>query len=463
MLRLATLLGVAFAVVLAAFTVRVQSGVPVLPATPYNYAAVALPAHLNANGIRNLDNTPFDNPVTNAGATLGRVLFYDTRLSLNETISCGSCHQQSHGFSDPARFSTGFAGGLGTRNSMGLTFARYYDSGHFFWDERAQTLEIQTLGPVQDAVEMGMTVPEMVTRLQAASFYGPLFESAFGTPEVTADRVSAALAQFVRSIVAGGSRYDVARAQQGGGPPLPGGPPPSLPGFTAQENQGAALFFGRARCVACHQGELQVGDVPRNNGLDATITDAGAGNGRFKTGSLRNVELTAPYMHDGRFATLEAVVQHYDSGVRDSPNLDPILRQPLRLNLTAAERAALVAFLRTLTDRSVTTDPRWSDPFTVPTATGSAPSGTAAVALGLPTPNPVHGTTTFAVHLDAAADVTLDVFDTAGRRVATLVRGPLTAGDHAIRWDAAGLPAGRYLVLLQADGQQAVQAATVVR
>ena len=366
MRRLTTLVLGSLAVVLGAFSYRAATE-PVLPATPYDYSGIALPSYLDRPGIRNRDNTPDDNPITDAGATLGRVLFYDARLSQNQTVSCASCHRPEHGFSDPDRLSAGFQGEQTARNSMGLSFARFYGNGQFFWDERTRSLEHQTLMPIEDLVEMGMTLDALAVRLEATTFYPDLFADAFGTPEITSERVSRALSQFIRSIVATRTRYDAARQAQGG---LPGR---SAPGLTDQENRGLELFFGSARCAQCHQGDLFVGTHATSNGLDATITDEGAGRGRFKTVSLRNVALTAPYMHDGRFATLEEVVEHYDSGIQRSPGLDNILRGSggalLRLGLSADDRAALVAFLNTLTDSTLATDPRWSDPFaTRPTA-----------------------------------------------------------------------------------------------
>ena len=457
MVRLSALVALALVAVLGAFTVRV-SGTPVLPATPYDYDGIALPSYLDVPPIRGEDNTPASNPVTDAGATLGRVLFYDTRLSANETVSCASCHRAEHGFSDPAVRSVGVDGGLTGRHSMSLAFSRYYLSGRFFWDERAPTLEEQVLMPIQDAVEMALTLPEATARLEATTFYPGLFADAFGTPDVTPERMARALAQFVRTMAPADSPYDRARQQQGGPPGRP------LPGFTAQQNQGLGLFFGRAQCSACHRGDLFTGDQPRNNGLDATVTDAGAGGGRFKVGSLRNVALTAPYMHDGRVATLDAVVEHYNSGVQNSPTLDPRLRtpggQPLRLNLSAAEKAALVAFLETLTDGSIATDPRWSDPFAITTA--SPPAEPASqLTLELAGPNPVRTTTALRVGGAGGASVTAEVFALTGRRVAVLHDGPLA--DTTLRWDTAGLAAGVYTVRVRAGGAAAVQTLTVVR
>jgi len=344
--------------------------VPVLPAATLAYAdaRVAIPLHIRQPvpgvpaGVFPGDNTPPGNPVTDAGATLGRVLFYDRRLSVNNRVSCASCHQQRFGFGDTARLSRGFAGALTARRSMALGFARLYPNGRFFWDERAATLEAQVLQPIQDAGEMGLTLEALLERLRATPYYAPLFTAAFGTPEVTTDRVSRALAQFVRALLPVASRFDQAFA---GAP----GAPNFAAVFTPQEQQGEQLYRGRAGCARCHGQAAQVMVAPSNNGLDAAPADTGAGRGRFKAPALRNVAVRAPYMHDGRFRTLEEVVAFYDTGVQAGAGTDPRLLQggpggaPVRLGLTAAERAALVAFLRTLTDDAFLADPRFADPF----------------------------------------------------------------------------------------------------
>jgi cytochrome c peroxidase len=355
-----------------------------LPNIAYDYSSLNLPSHFTTNvpgsplptSINGTDNTPTDNPITDDGATLGRVLFYDKKLSANGTISCASCHKQDQGFSDDAVLSEGFDGGLTRRHSMTLINARFYQRGRFFWDERASTLEEQVLEPFQDPVEMGMTLDQVVDVVQEQPYYPELFEKAFGSEEVTTDRISKALSQFVRSIVSFSSKYDEGRSQV----TTPGA---NFPNFTSEENLGKNIFFSTipndgGACFGCHTTEafISANPGPQNNGLDAfSTTDFGAGEvftnsifeGRFKTTSLRNVELTAPYMHDGRFTTLEEVVEHYNSGIQDHPTLSPALRDanndPIRLNLTDAEKSALVAFLKTLTDNSVSTEIKWSDPF----------------------------------------------------------------------------------------------------
>ncbi len=339
---------------------------PTLPVTllAYSDARVPLPRHYaqappNAPSPIAADNTPSTNPTTDAGATLGRVLFYDRRLSVNDRVSCASCHQQQFAFSDSAQLSRGFAGARTGRHSMGLANARFYDRGRFFWDERAATLEAQVLQPVQDATEMGLTLDQLRTKLSLTPYYAALFSAAFGTADITTERVALALSQFVRSMVSVNSKFDRAFAANG---------MPNFPAtFTAEELAGQMLFNGRAGCARCHGTNAHISDDIHNTGLDATETDAGAGRGRFKAPSLRNVAVRAPYMHDGRFRTLNDVIAFYDAGVRANPDLDPRLRagngQPLRLNLSAVERTALAAFLNTLTDVTFLQDPRLSSPF----------------------------------------------------------------------------------------------------
>ncbi len=341
-----------------------------LPSSTYNYTDIDIPDFFNLQPNTEQDNTPNDNQITDQGATLGRVLFYDKALSANNTISCSSCHLQEAGFSDPERFSIGFEGGLTGRNSMGISNARYYQNGHFFWDERAETLEEQVLMPIQDEIEMGLSLSELVSKVEGQPYYPVLFEQVYGDDEVTPDRISEALAQFVRSIVSYQSKYDVGRAQVND-------PNQDFPNYSDIENLGKDVFFsGRGDCSRCHTSDLFVGDEARNNGLDDVLTDLGLGaitgrandNGKFKVGSLRNIELTAPYMHDGRFETLEEVVDHYDSGVQASATLDNRLRQgnsnnPRRLNLSNQEKVALVAFMKTLTDNELANDEKFSSPF----------------------------------------------------------------------------------------------------
>ncbi|VXC27017.1 cytochrome-c peroxidase [Maribacter litoralis] len=346
----------------------VDSSILVLPDSPFNYANILLPNFFLDNDVRNEDNTPNNNQITDNGATLGRVLFYDNNLSRNNTISCASCHIQEHGFADPTALSTGFDGELTSRNSMGLANARFYENGRFFWDERAESLEEQTLVPIQDLVEMGMTLPELEDKLSELDYYGTLFTNAFGDEAVTSDHIALALSQFIRSMVSYESKFDEGLTQVND-------IDDNFPNFTTSENRGKQLFMSnQTRCFDCHATNVFVGDDARNNGLDATITDLGVGGitgnnnelGEFKVPSLRNIALTGPYMHDGRFETLEDVIEHYNSGVQNNPNLDNRLTQGnnvRRLNLSDDDKQALVDFLNTLTDDEFVNDEKYANPF----------------------------------------------------------------------------------------------------
>lgn len=340
-----------------------------LPDMPFNYANPDLPAHFFIPPILDSDNEPAANPVTDQGATLGRVLFYDVNLSANRTVSCASCHKQELGFSDDLVLSEGFEGGHTGRHSMALANARYFADESFFWDMRAATLEEQVLMPLQDEVEMGMTLEEVVRRVDSLSYYDELFENAFGDSMVSSERISGALAQFVRSLVSYQSRFDEGRA-------LVNNPNAPFPNLTPAENRGKAIFFGPAGgCGPCHGTDVFIAPGPRNNGLDAVTTDLGLAGvtgrtqdeGLFKVPSLRNVAVRPPYMHDGRFATLEEVIDHYSTGVQDHPNLSP----PLRIlnggvrnaQFTQGQKEDLIAFLHTLTDEPFLQDEKFSNPF----------------------------------------------------------------------------------------------------
>ena len=343
---------------------------PVLPQTLFHYG-VELPPYLAA--LKDIDSTPAASPVTDAGAALGRVLFHDHKLSKNGLVACASCHTQALGFDDRTRFSIGFKGLITRRAAMSLVNARYNPGGHYFRDQRATSLEQQVLEPFTDPIEMGLEPGELAWTVDKHTYYRPLFTAAFGDGEVTDARIASALAQYVRSIVSLGSRYDLSRAKAQS-------PLEDFAQFSPAENRGKHLFFtarqdGGAACAACHASEAFVMLEPKNNGLDAENTDGGLGEithlpgdmGRFRAATLKNIAITTPYMHDGRMRTLEEVVEHYSSGVKPNPNLSPELRdaqgKPAQLNLSPDDKAALVAFLKTLTDESLLADPRYGDPF----------------------------------------------------------------------------------------------------
>ncbi len=326
----------------------------------YSDADAPIPNHFltsTAGTVAFSDHTPPGNPITNAGATLGRVLFYDVRLSANDRIACASCHRQALGFGDTGRFSPGLHGAHHARRTMALANARFNPTGRFFWDERAPSLEAQVLQPIQDSVEMGMDLDALERKLSATPYYPALFAAAFGATDVTRTRIALALAQFVRALLLTESRFDALFATGGA---------PDSSRLTAQERDGMRIF-NTVGCVNCHRTIAQFADKANDNGLDSIAADTGEGQGRFKPSSLRNIAVRPPYMHDGRFATLRQVVEFYDHGVQTSPSLDPRLREadgsPRRLHLTTDQVDALVAFLEALADSAFLHAPKFSDPF----------------------------------------------------------------------------------------------------
>ncbi|MEN9998248.1 MAG: hypothetical protein RI922_1238 [Bacteroidota bacterium] len=337
---------------------------PTLPATLYNYSNISLPASFTSSPMNFFNSISNSNPITDAGATLGRVLFYDRQLSRNNKVSCSSCHQQEFAFANNTSFSKGLYNEQTARNSMAIINTRF--SFRFFWDLRSVTMENQVLEPIKNHVEMDMTLEEVVEKVKSISYYPGLFQQAFGTTEVSSQRISYALSQFLHSMVSYQSKYDQ-------------GVENNFADFTQLELDGKDLFFsGTVNCNHCHFTVNFFGNQPAVNGLDANYTDNGIGtitgdpadNGKFKIPTLRNIEMTAPYMHDGRFSTLEEVVEHYNSGIQPHPNLDDRLTvegqiggTPKHYNMTAYQKQSLVAFLKTLTDHSFLTDVRFSDPF----------------------------------------------------------------------------------------------------
>jgi len=335
-----------------------------------NYANQTIPAYITRN------NTTAGNAITDKGATLGRVLFYDKRLSRNDTISCSACHQQAHGFSDVDTASTGVNGSTG-RHSMRLINARFAGEVRFFWDERAATLENQTTQPIRDHAEMGFSgaegdpaFSELLTKLAAIPEYQVLFQMTFGDASVTEARIQQALSQFIRSIQSFDSRFDLGRAQVANNGA-------NFPNFTADENAGKQLFLdppnqNGAGCAGCHRPpEFDIDPASRNNGV---ITKIGGGTDLTNTRSPSLRDLLGPggasngaFMHDGSLTSLEAVIDHYDAIPGDNADLDQRLRRPgsqvQNLGLTETEKEQLVAFLQTLTGTAVYTDERWADPF----------------------------------------------------------------------------------------------------
>lgn len=341
---------------------------------PLNYANPVLPAFYDGAVLASR-NTPADNPVTDKGATLGRVLFFDKALSLDDSIACASCHIPAVGFTDPGAVSTGIFGQTGTMHAMRIANAAFYRGSSMFWDKRAPTLEAQATQPITNPVEMGFDdsnggINALIAKMQNTTYYPALFEQVFGTSEINEDRIQRAIAQFERSIISTTSRWDQGVATTFN-PALPDrGFSSPIPGFTAQENEGLRLFMlpraqGGTGCAACHQPPtFSLAANSLSNGLDANETRI------FKSPSLKTLAQDMPMMHDGRFTTLEEVVTHYNSGIAAGRALDNRLRDPdgnpLRLNLSDTQQAALVAFLKTLQDPTLANDVRFSDPFPTP-------------------------------------------------------------------------------------------------
>lgn len=310
---------------------------------------------------------PAENPTTEEGVRLGRMLFYEKRLSQNNTLSCESCHEQSRAFTDGRTFSVGVDGSLTRRNSMSL--ANLLWVRNFFWDGRSEGLENQAVFPLTDAHEMGQALTVSADKLKHTSVYPALFKEAFGTEDITPERITKALAQFERTLISADSRYD--RYLAGSYQP------------TASEARGMLLFengpasgIRGANCGHCHGGPKTFKELFHNNGLDSVFADAGreehtkdAGDrGRFRVPTLRNIALTAPYMHDGRFASLDEVLDHYNEHIVASSTLSSFLEgvsnqaggQTLGLNV--ADKQDIKAFLHMLTDSTFIKNPEFSNP-----------------------------------------------------------------------------------------------------
>jgi cytochrome c peroxidase len=307
-----------------------------------------------------IPDLPRDNPLTEERVALGQKLFHDAALSRDGKIACASCHQADAGFSDPRRFSAGVRDQSGTRHVMPLLNLAWKSS--FFWDGRAPSLRAQALMPIQDHTEMDESLTNVVTKLAATTAYPALFQAAFSSPEITPEKIGLAIEQFVLTLTSYDSRFD--RAFRGEAR------------LTSEERRGFELFMTEydprtrqygADCFHCHGGALFTDNQFHNNGVGVDEADPGrfritrrdADRGKFATPSLRNVELRGPYMHDGRFQTLEEVVEHYATGVKRSPTLDPNLAKHPDggVPLSPADKRALVAFLKSLTDKGIAPRP----------------------------------------------------------------------------------------------------------
>jgi len=308
---------------------------------------------------------PDHNPFTQAGVALGRMLFYDPILSGNNQVSCASCHQPDKAFADGKALSTaGVSGRPLQRNTPALINLAWMEG--LFWDGGAKNLESLVFGPLTHPDEMGQNLKELTSELQRHATYPRLFRQAFGSDSITSANIARALAQFQRTLISANSRYDKhVRGESG-------------EKLTLSELQGMALF--RRHCAACHATDSFTDQAYHNNGLDSVFSTAAEGLaygrgritrrqqdvGKYKTPTLRNVALTAPYMHDGRFATLDQVLEHYRSGVMKSATLDAALKQAdgqPGIPISSAEKEKIILFLNTLTDQAFLHNKAWSNPF----------------------------------------------------------------------------------------------------
>jgi cytochrome c peroxidase len=297
------------------------------------------------------------NRLTPSGFKLGRILFYDRQLSLDQSISCGSCHQSNAAFANFERpLSRGIKGCTGTRNAPALFNLAW--QMEFMWDGRLDQLDLTSHNAVTNPCEMANEINQVRARLQDLPMYPPLFRKAFGDSTITSKNMMKALAQFMAAMVSSNSKYDKHFRNEKGG------------AFSKEEQSGYTLF--KQKCGSCHQEPLFTDRNFRNNGLETRSTDKGRDSlthrkrdlGKFKVPSLRNVEVSAPYMHDGHLASLEDVLAHYDHGVKANPNLDPELKKNGRLgiSLNGQEQQQILAFLRTLTDKEFINDKRFQTP-----------------------------------------------------------------------------------------------------
>ncbi len=352
-------------------TVLESSGLELPSERPHEYD-FNMPAYLLGNRF----GFPGQNQMDDARATLGRVLFYDTKLSADDKISCASCHNQKLAFSDNVALSEGVNGNKTARNSYPISSTastrQYYGTPNntLFWDARARRVVDQSRQTIENPDEMGMRMSDLVVKLSKEEYYKVLFDKAYPNDGgISEDRILSALEEFVLSIILTDTKFDRAYTELLGDQDFEFQPYAELASFTEAENNGKTLFMNN--CASCH-GQTFTLSTKRiaNNGLDKVTTDVGAGQGAFKIPMLRNVELTAPYMHDGRFATLEEVIDFYSEGIESHNNLDEELNSlPVNaagkrgFGFTDGEKQDLITFLRTLSDDSFADDVRFSDPF----------------------------------------------------------------------------------------------------
>jgi len=405
-----------------------------------------------------------DIEIENNTATLGRVIFYDQNMSFNRTVSCASCHKQTNGFADDKAFSEGFDGALTHRNTLSITDFRTSLYPGLFWDDRSKDIREATILPLLDSEEMGMTLSEIIGRMEKTDYYPDLFNKAYGTNKITNDKIAEALSQFIVSISSYESKLDQSFDNY-------------FEGLTYSEKRGISIF--EELCADCHSGILPKFVIdnfldsdlffrfltfrgPHNTGSDLVLEDLGVANttgntedeGKFKTPNLKNVALTAPYMHDGRFETLEEVIDFYSEGLLPHPNSTFLNASRYQQAGTPSEpfagfkfdeeeKSSLLAFLKTLTDEKMITNPMFSDPFV---KVISSVEDIKEVDQFKVYPNPFSSKLNVNFNNDKAALATVKLFDLNGQ----LIKHSVTTRSTYVL-ERGNLPAGTYIIELLLD------------
>ncbi len=443
----------------SSFIMTVVGDSPVLPEVPFDYNDITFPPHLipepgdPSTGYTSfVDTSSMKIEVSNDVATLGRVLFYDEKLSAMESISCATCHDQALSFTENKAFSDG-VNELTKRNSMHLNDLGWSNQDHFAWDMRAHELNEMIGLPLRDENEIGANIIEVAAKLSDTEYYPDLFAKAYGDSEVTEERIADALTQFIESMVTFNSKFDE-------------GANNNFENFTLQELRGKDLF---TNCSTCHvQGSevaafvgfnalelnlLELFPFVFNNGLPMDQDDRGAGewneefNDLFKLPSLRNIELTAPYMHDGRFQSLQEVVDHYSEGIVEN-DWNTFLEPP-GFGFSYQEKADLIAFLKTLTDKTFITDEKWSNPFGLTSTNNPGDKGFEDIVLR---PNPMSDRASIEFKNDKNQLVSINILSSDGQLIK---HDKTTENRYVLNKDDFGT--GMYFIQMIMDDARSTQ------
>lgn len=434
-------------------TTSVNPDDPVLPDTPFDYD-IDFPDHvLNSIWGPPIDPTSINAAITPEVATLGRVLFYDKKLSASNEVACASCHKQEFGFADDVAFSEGIDGTLTERNSPNINDLSWnssiffgFETNFLFWDARESNLDEMVLQPITHEGELGKDLEYLLEKLALTEYYPPLFQEAFGDPAITADRIGIAMGQFVRSMSSFDTKFDRVMAGD--------------EEFTSAEEAGFQVFQQSCDFV-CHSQPHFGSSMPMNNGLEEEYEDEGvaawSGNefeiGKFKSPSLRNIAVTAPYMHDGRFETLEEVVDFYSDDVFPHPNNDFgwSVGDPANFtgfDFTQTQKDNLVTFLHTLTDDTYLTHEKWANPFKEVSSTSFTPLEEKVEIY----PNPISSSAVISLENTNGAQYNMRLTSLQGRVLRTF-----KTTSSTIILEKDDLPAGVYLLEIMKEDRKKVE------